>query len=121
MLKRSHWLIGSSASGRIAGFSVVSAVLSNLASNVPAVMLQKPPAVSPGRDKFVWPSLAISGTLAGNLTLIGSAANLIVAQQAGRYVEIGFMEYFRVGALITMITTLLGIIGLFIQAQLASP
>lgn len=121
MIKRSHWLIGSSASGRIAGFSVISAVLSNLASNVPAVMLLKSLAVSLGGDRFVWPSLTMSSTLAGNLTLIGSVANLIVAQQARRYVEIGFMEYFLVGALITMITILLGIIVLFIQAQFASP
>lgn len=121
IIKRSQWLIGGSALGRIAGFSVISTVLSNLVSNVPAVMLLKPLAVSLGGDRFAWLSLAMSSTLAGNFTLIGSVANLIVVQQARRHVEIGFMEYFRVGALITIITTLLGIIVLFIQAQIASP
>lgn len=82
MIKRSQWLIGSSALGRLAGFSVISAVLSNLVNNVPAVMLLKPLAVPLGGDRFVWLSLAMSSTLAVNFTLIGSVANLTVAQQA---------------------------------------
>ena len=96
----------SSALGKIAGLSAVSVVLSNLVSNVPAVMLLKPLTQSLGSDYF-WLALAMSSTFAGNFTLIGSVANLIVAQQARRQVEIGFMEYFRVGALITAITVVL--------------
>ena len=45
-----------------------------------------------------WLTLAMSSTLAGNLTVLGSVANLIVIQQARRKVRIGFWEYFRVGA-----------------------
>jgi Na+/H+ antiporter NhaD/arsenite permease-like protein/uncharacterized membrane protein (UPF0127 family) len=104
---------------QIAGLSSVSVVLSNLVSNVPAVMLLKPIAQSLGGGHIAWLALAMSSTLAGNLTLIGSVANLIVAQQAGKRVEIGFMEYFRVGALITIVTVSAGILVLFAEVRLA--
>ena len=64
-------------------------------------------------------TLAMSSTLAGNLTLIGSVANLIVAQQARRRVEIGFMEYFRVGAIVTILTILAGILVLALEVRMA--
>jgi len=67
-------------------------------------MLLKPLTQTLGSGPFLWLALAMSSTLAGNLTLIGSVANLIVVQQARKRVEIGFMEYFRVGALITAVT-----------------
>jgi uncharacterized membrane protein (UPF0127 family) len=112
-------LTASSAAGRIAGLSLVSAVLSNVVSNVPAVMLLRPFIESLGGDRIAWLALAMSSTLAGNFTLIGSVANLIVAQQARKRVEIGFMEYFRVGALITVITMAAGIAVLIIEVKIA--
>jgi Na+/H+ antiporter NhaD/arsenite permease-like protein/uncharacterized membrane protein (UPF0127 family) len=105
--------------GRIAGLSAVSAVLSNVVSNVPAVMLLKPLTQSLGDSRTAWLTLAMSSTLAGNLTLIGSVANLIVVQQARRTVEIRFMEYFRVGALITVITLAIGIVTLAVEVKCA--
>ena len=108
-----------SPAGRIAGLSVVSAVLSNVVSNVPAVMLLKPFVESLGGDRVAWLALAMSSTLAGNFTLIGSVANLIVVQQARKQVEIGFMEYFRVGALITIITIAAGILVLVVEVKIA--
>ena len=105
--------------GRIAGLSAVSVILSNLVSNVPAVMLLKPLIQTLGSGQFVWLALAMSSTLAGNLTLIGSVANLIVVQQARKRVEIGFMEYFRVGALITAVTIAIGIAVLAVEVKLA--
>jgi Na+/H+ antiporter NhaD/arsenite permease-like protein/uncharacterized membrane protein (UPF0127 family) len=105
--------------GRIAGLSAVSAVLSNLVSNVPAVMLLKPLTESLGSGHLFWLVLAMSSTLAGNLTLIGSVANLIVVQQARHKVEIGFMEYFRVGALITAATILIGVLVLALEVKIA--
>lgn len=109
----------SSDAGRIAGLSLVSAVLSNIVSNVPAVMLLKPFIESLGGDRVAWLALAMSSTLAGNFTLIGSVANLIVAQQARKRVEIGFMEYFRVGALVTIITIVAGILVLVAEVKIA--
>jgi Na+/H+ antiporter NhaD/arsenite permease-like protein/uncharacterized membrane protein (UPF0127 family) len=105
--------------GRIAGLSAISVVLSNLVSNVPAVMLLKPLMLSLGSDHFLWLALAMSSTLAGNFTLIGSVANLIVAQQARKRIEIGFMEYFRAGALITVATIVVGILVLAIEVKMA--
>ena len=107
------------AIGRIAGLSAVSMIISNIVSNVPAVMLLKPLIQSLGNDRISWLTLAMSSTLAGNLTLIGSVANLIVAQQARRKVEISFREYFRVGALITIITLASGILVLAVEIKVA--
>ncbi|MHB8846346.1 MAG: SLC13 family permease [Nitrospirota bacterium] len=112
-------LTTASSAGRIAGLSLVSALLSNVVSNVPAVMLLKPFIESLGGDRAAWLALAMSSTLAGNFTLIGSVANLIVAQQARKRVEIGFMEYFRVGALITIITIAAGILVLVVEVKIA--
>ncbi len=106
--------------GRIAGLSAVSVILSNLVSNVPAVMLLKPLTQTLGGGHSIWLALAMSSTLAGNLTLIGSVANLIVVQQARKRVEIGFMEYFRVGALITIITIAIGILVLAVEVNIAN-
>jgi uncharacterized membrane protein (UPF0127 family) len=105
--------------GKIASLSAISVVLSNLVSNVPAVMLLKPLTQTLGSGNGFWLALAMSSTLAGNFTLIGSVANLIVAQQARKKVELGFMEYFRVGALITFITVAVGILVLAVEVRTA--
>lgn len=120
MIEKAGNLTSLSSVGRIAGLSAVSVILSNLVSNVPAVMLLKPLVQTLGSGHSMWLALAMSSTLAGNLTLIGSVANLIVAQQAKKRVEIGFMEYFRVGALITAVTIAIGILVLGIEVNLAS-
>ena len=90
--------------------SAFSAVLSNLVSNVPAVLVFKPFAAHLANPTRAWLTLAMSSTLAGNLTVLGSVANLIVIQQARRKVTIGFWEYFRVGAPLAIVTILLGAI-----------
>jgi Na+/H+ antiporter NhaD/arsenite permease-like protein len=90
--------------------SAFSAVLSNLVSNVPAVLVFKPFAAYLANPTRAWLTLAMSSTLAGNLTVLGSVANLIVIQQARRKVTIGFWEYFRVGAPLAIVTILLGAI-----------
>src|SRR5207302_9429831 len=79
--------------------SVVSAALSNLVSNVPAVLLFKPviPAMPAAVQETAWLALAMSSTLAGNLTVLGSVANLIVVENARREgVALSFRDYLRV-------------------------
>lgn len=85
---------------RVAVVSAVSALLSNIVSNVPAVLVLKPFIEQlPAHRDQAWFALAMSSTLAGNFTILGSVANLIVVQRARRDgVEIGFREYFRLGA-----------------------
>ena len=84
-------------------------VLSQLVSNVPAVMLFVPTlqAVPAETAHRLWLALAAFSTLAGNLTIIGSVANIIVFETAGREgVEVSFFEYLRAGVPVTMLTLL---------------
>lgn len=80
---------------------VVVAVLSNLVSNVPAVMLLLPAADHPMSGAV----LALSSTLAGNLIIVGSIANIIVVDQAARLgVRVSWIEHARVGVPVTILT-----------------
>jgi Na+/H+ antiporter NhaD/arsenite permease-like protein len=88
---------------------VVTAALSNLVSNVPAVLLFKSVIPTFGEPTRAWLILAMSSTLAGNLTILGSVANLIVVEVArDARVDIGFVEYCKVGVPITLLTLLIG-------------
>jgi Na+/H+ antiporter NhaD/arsenite permease-like protein len=90
--------------------SLVTALLSNLVSNVPAVLMLKPFVVRLPDPHHAWLVVAMASTLAGNLTILGSVANLIVVQWArARGVPIGFWEYFRIGAPLTVLTILVGV------------
>jgi Na+/H+ antiporter NhaD/arsenite permease-like protein len=94
---------------RPAVLTVVTAMLSNLVSNVPAVLLFKTVIPTFGEPARAWLLLAMASTLAGNLTILGSVANLIVVEQArGAGVQIGFLEYSRVGVPVTVLTLLVG-------------
>ena len=93
--------------------SVVTAVLSNLVSNVPAVLVLKPFIASLPDQVTAWKVVAMASTLAGNFTILGSVANLIVVEQAARRgIVIGFWDYFRVGAPLTILTIMLGTLWL---------
>jgi Na+/H+ antiporter NhaD/arsenite permease-like protein len=90
--------------------SGLSLVLSNLVSNVPAVLLFKPLMDVMPQKELAWLALAMSSTLAGNLTLLGSVANLIVVENARRAgTELSFLEYLKVGIPLTILTTLVGV------------
>ncbi|HEV2423856.1 MAG TPA: anion transporter [Terriglobia bacterium] len=92
--------------------SLASAGLSNLVSNVPAVLLLRPVmhAVPAAARQPAWLALAMSSTLAGNLTIPGSVANLIVIEKARREgTIISFWEYCKVGVPVTVLTLGLGI------------
>jgi Na+/H+ antiporter NhaD/arsenite permease-like protein len=89
----------------IAVLSVVAAVLSNLVSNVPSVLLFKSiyPQIKQGISTGL--ALASASTFAGNLTVLGSMANLIVIEQARREgITISFVDYLKVGLPVTIIT-----------------
>ena len=89
--------------------TAVTAVLSNLVSNVPAVLLFKPLVPQFAEPQRAWLVLAMASTLAGNLTVLGSVANLIVVEAArSADIRIGFREYCRVGVPLTLITLLIG-------------
>ena len=89
-------------------FTAVVALLSNVVSNVPAVMLLKSLVPEFANPHTAWLALAMASTLAGNLTITGSVANIIVVETAKKDAAIGFWEYFKVGAPITILTLLFG-------------
>jgi Na+/H+ antiporter NhaD/arsenite permease-like protein len=94
--------------------SIVTAVLSNLVSNVPAVLMLKPFVDALKDHDTAWLVIAMASTLAGNFTVLGSIANLIVVQRAAvSGVAIGFWDYFRVGAPLTIITLAIGTLWLW--------
>ncbi len=95
----------------ISSLALSSAFLSNIVSNVPAVLLLKPVVQSMGNPGNAWLVLGMSTTYAGNLTLIGSVANLIVAEAAQKhFIKITFYEYLKTGVIITIISLAIGIL-----------
>ncbi|KAI6696334.1 hypothetical protein NL676_016453 [Syzygium grande] len=106
------------ASG-IAVLAVVILVLSNVASNVPTVLLlggqvaASAAAISAAEEKKSWLILAWVSTVAGNLSLLGSAANLIVCEQACRTPDLGytlsFWNHLKFGVPSTIIVTAIGL------------
>ncbi len=87
------------------GLSVFSVILSNLVSNVPAVMLTA--QIMPTADTMTWIVLAASSTLAGNMTLLGSAANIIVAERSERYgIRVDFVRHMLIGTMVTVVTVI---------------
>ncbi len=103
--------------GSAVGLSLITVVLSNLVSNVPAVLLLKPVVMVLPDPRAGWLTLAAASTFAGNFTLLGSVANLIVVERASRRnVELKFWEYTRAGLIITVLSLAVGVgwIRLFI-------
>eukprot|EP00257_Ricinus_communis_P015801 XP_015573786.1 silicon efflux transporter LSI2 isoform X1 [Ricinus communis] len=104
----------------IAVLAIVILVMSNLASNVPTVLLlggrvaASAAAISAAEEKKAWLILAWVSTVAGNLSLLGSAANLIVCEQARRAPEFGynltFWKHLNFGLPSTLIVTAAGLL-----------
>jgi len=94
---------------QVFNLSLGSVIISNIVSNVPAVMLFSKFLNPLVNAKLAWLTLAMSSTLAGNLTIIGSVANIIVFESAKDEVKVGFFEYLKVGFPLTLITLLVGI------------
>jgi Na+/H+ antiporter NhaD/arsenite permease-like protein len=94
-----HWLpTGSPELGTILGISVLG---SQLISNVPLVALLLPLLAHAGPVTLL--ALAAGSTIAGNLTLIGAASNVIIVQRAERSgFHLGFWEFFALGAPLTL-------------------
>lgn len=96
--------------GNTAILTGVTAILSNLVSNVPAVLVLKPFVEHLHEPQRAWLVVAMASTLAGNFTLLGSVANLIVAERAAKDgIDIDFWTYFKVGAPLTIATLAVGV------------
>jgi Na+/H+ antiporter NhaD/arsenite permease-like protein len=100
------------------GFALLTVVGSNLVSNVPFVLVATKwvPAMPDPRWGYV--ILAFASTLAGNLTLFGSVANLIVFESAGPRAPIGFLRFLKYGIPITLTTLGVGLLTLLFERSL---
>jgi Na+/H+ antiporter NhaD/arsenite permease-like protein len=92
--------------GVLAAFTVTG---SNVVSNVPFVLVARDWIPTFTDPRLAWYVLAAASTFAGNLTIVGSVANIIVLEQAKDTVRIGFFQYLRAGLPITLLTTALGV------------
>ena len=94
---------------RLGGLFLVG---SNIVSNVPFILVVKSQLATVPDPRLAWEMLAVVSTFAGNLTLLGSVANIIVAE-AGRDVGgLGFFQYLKIGAPLAIITSAIGILWL---------
>lgn len=92
--------------GVMTAFTVV---LSNLVSNVPYVLVAKEWVGGFANPRLIWFVIAMASTFAGNLTIMGSVANMIVMELSKDRARLGFVQYMRAGVPITVLTTLVGL------------
>jgi Na+/H+ antiporter NhaD/arsenite permease-like protein len=90
---------------------------SNVFSNVPLVLIVSHWVSGLAHPGFLWLLLSLTSTLAGNLTLFGSVANLIVAQGAQTRSPLKFSDFLWVGLPVTIVTTALGVLMLWAFLQ----
>jgi len=93
----------------VAWLTAYTLIGSNLFSNVPLVMLTGPLLHALDSPVRAFALLGFVSTVAGNLTLLGSVANLIVAERARQHHELGFVEYLRFGVLSTLVVLAVGV------------
>ncbi len=87
---------------------VVSVVISQFISNVPFVALFQPLIIQQGMSIQAMLALAAGSTIAGNLTILGAASNVIVIQNAERYgVTLTFLEFFKIGLPLTVLNVII--------------
>ncbi|MCB9566566.1 MAG: hypothetical protein H6710_05030 [Myxococcales bacterium] len=96
----------------IAAFTGLVSAGANLVSNVPLVLILGPNVDSLAAGPLPWVLLGFVSTVAGNLTLLGSVANIIVAEGAREVHELGFFEYLRFGALSTVVVLAIGVLAI---------
>ncbi len=110
----------STASGA-AAFTGLMAAGSNLVSNVPMVLLAGPHLGAGENAELGWVLLAFVTTVAGNLTLVGSVANIIVAERARDHYTLGFIEYLKFGAVSTTLALAAGVPTVYAASRIFAP
>jgi Na+/H+ antiporter NhaD/arsenite permease-like protein len=97
------------------GFSLLTLIASNIVSNVPFVMLARDWVPTMSNVALEWQVLALVSTLAGNLTILGSVANLIVFEGARDTAKVGFVEYLKLGVPVTLVSLALSLAVLALE------
>jgi len=103
---------GASGDAAFVGLTVVG---SNLVSNVPLVMIAVEWVPRMPDPAWGWVMLAVASTLAGNLTLMGSVANIIVMESAGPRGEIGFLRFLRYGVVMAAVSLVVAFAVLWLE------
>jgi len=107
-------LFGASAAAQAWNLSWFSVTGSNIFSNVPFVLVAGKWIARFAEPLLMWKVLALATTFAGNLTIIGSVANMIVVESAREHIQVGFWDYARFGIPITILTTATGVLVLLL-------
>jgi Na+/H+ antiporter NhaD/arsenite permease-like protein len=94
---------------------------SNVVSNVPFILVIRPEMARLPDPTLGWRLLAMASTFAGNLTLLGSVANIIVAERARALGGLPFLAHLRVGFPLALLTTALGTVWLLVVHGLIGP
>jgi Na+/H+ antiporter NhaD/arsenite permease-like protein len=105
---RVHGVFGASSASQAWNFAWFSALGSNVFSNVPFVLVAGKWIGNFAQPELMWKVMALATTLAGNLTILGSVANIIVVESARAHVQLGFWDYARFGIPVTILTTVMG-------------
>ncbi len=95
--------------------SAIFLVGSNVVTNVPFILIVRPEMAKLSDPTLGWELLAMASTFAGNLTLLGSVANVIVAEKAEPVGGLRFVEYLRIGIPVALTTTLAGALVLVLM------
>jgi Na+/H+ antiporter NhaD/arsenite permease-like protein len=107
---------GASMWQQISVFSAISVFFSNLVSNVPFVLVAAHWIDAFSDPKTMWLALAMASTFAGNFTIVGSVANMIVMEMAREHVRVPFWTFFKIGAPLTLLSTAIGVVILGLYA-----
>jgi Na+/H+ antiporter NhaD/arsenite permease-like protein len=90
---------------------IASVLLSQVMSNVPFVIIYLPILKNVGYtsdDINAWIVLAAGSTLAGNLTIIGAASNLIILESSeSRGYRLSFIDFFKIGWIVTLVNVII--------------
>ena len=111
-----HHVFGVSATAQAWNLSWFSVAGSNIFSNVPFVLVAGKWIGNFTRPELMWKVLAMATTFAGNLTILGSVANIIVVESARGHIEVGFWDYAKYGIPVTLLSTAAGIVMLLMVA-----
>ncbi len=101
-------VFGTTAASQAWNLAWFSAIGSNVFSNVPFVLVAGKWIGNFAQPELMWKVMALATTLAGNLTILGSVANIIVVESARGHVEVGFWDYAKFGIPVTILTTVAG-------------
>ena len=107
-------VFGVSRASQAWNFAWFSALGSNVFSNVPFVLVAAKWIGNFSHPELMWKIMALATTFAGNLTILGSVANIIVIESARGHVQVGFWDYAKLGIPVTILTGVAGVLTLLL-------